>query len=368
MSLSCEENSDENPPPGNDSLFIEDAFSQLQFIRPVDLQHAGDANLYVVEQRGVIQLFENNPSVSTKKTFLDIQDRVNDQENEQGLLGLAFHPDYNSNDFFYVNYTSNNNTTRISRFQVNPSNRDQALPASELILLEFDQPFGNHNGGQLLFASDGYLYIAVGDGGSGGDPLNHGQTRSTLLGSILRIDVDRNQGGNNYGIPADNPFANNQQGFREEIYAYGLRNPWRMSFDPVSAQLWAADVGQGDFEEIDIITNGGNYGWKVVEGPDCFRSSNCDQSEFTSPYFHYSHDNGDLSITGGVVYRGSINSLEGRYIYADYVSGRIWALDTSTPDNQLLFNTNHRISSFGVDHIGELYFCDLNGKILKISN
>lgn len=366
--ISCEDNADDSPLPVADSLSLYDAFPLLQFERPVDLQNAGDGKLYVVEQPGVIRLVENNQAASEKAIFLDIRDRVNDRNNEQGLLGLAFHPEYNANGLFFVNYTTEQNTTRISRFQTDPGDPQKVLTNSELIILEFDQPFSNHNGGQLAFGGDNYLYIAVGDGGSAGDPQNHGQNLNSLLGKILRIDVNSSQNNSNYSIPADNPFFDNAQNHRQEIYAYGLRNPWRFSFDAQSGLLWAADVGQGDYEEIDIIEKGGNYGWNILEGPECFAVAQCDGSLFEAPYFHYSHQNGDLSITGGYVYRGAIAALSGHYIYADYVSGRIWGLPVSSspPASVLLFDTEYNISSFGVDHLGELYLCDLNGKIFKI--
>ena len=234
---------------------------------------------------------------------------------------------------------------------------------SEVVLLEVAQPFSNHNGGQIRFGQDGYLYIALGDGGSGGDPLEHGQDRSTLLGTILRIDVDNPPDGQAYGIPADNPFAGNTEGYREEIYAYGLRNPWRFSFDPVTGELWAADVGQGAWEEIDRIESGGNYGWDVMEGFACFEpSAGCDQEGLILPVWTYGRSEGQ-SVTGGFVYRGpGVPSLAGRYVYADFGSGRIWALTPGEePDNTELFNTDYNISTFGIDEAGELYFADLFG-------
>jgi glucose/arabinose dehydrogenase len=371
LTISCSDDSD-LPIVGDlngDSLKIVDAFPSLDFNRPVDLQNNGGDNLFVVEQLGVIKVFHNNPSTETAEIFLDIQSIVDDRGNEEGLLGLSFHPDFAQNGYFYVNYTTSLGTTRISRFEVDTQNPTVADPSSELVLLEFSQPFGNHNGGQLTFGPDGYLYIAVGDGGSGGDPQGHGQNTSTLLGSILRIDVDNPSGNLYYGIPSDNPFAGNQSGVREEIFAYGLRNPWRMSFDVDTGLLWAGDVGQNEFEEIDVIENGGNYGWRIMEAADCFQSASCEQSGLIEPTYHYGHDKGNASITGGVVYRGSIASLVGWYVYADYASGRIWALESSStdPNNQLLLDSNHRITSFGTDHLQELYYCSQNGKIYKFS-
>ena len=367
--FSCADDSDLSgiPGTGGDSLAIQSVFNSLNFIRPVDIQHQGN-NLFVAEQRGIIQVFENDPEVSQSNEFLDIRDRTDSQDNEEGLLGLAFHPDFSQNGYFFVNYTTSNSTTRVSRFVADPQSLQDVPTNSELVILEFDQPFGNHNAGQLAFGPDGYLYVAVGDGGSGGDPQGNGQNTSTLLGNILRIDVDNAEGGNNYGIPADNPFVGNQSGAREEIFAYGFRNPWRMSFDSETGVLWVGDVGQGAFEEIDVVERGGNYGWRIMEGADCFEN-NCDTDGLVLPYFSYDRDQG-TTVTGGYVYRGSITELVGWYVYADYGSGRIWALETnsSTPENRLLFDTTHRICSFGLDEQQELYFCSIDGDILRLVN
>lgn len=352
------------------------AYPALSFTRPVDFQHPGDGsqNVFVVEQRGVISAFEDQPSVKDKKIFLDIEDRVDDSSNEMGLLGLAFHPDYQNNGYFYLNYTTDNpRRTRISRFQVSPDNSDKALKDSEKVLLEFEQPYGNHNGGQVSFGPDGYLYIAVGDGGSGGDPQENGQNPNTLLGTILRIDVDRQEGDKAYGIPEDNPFANNDKGYRQEIYAYGLRNPWRFSFDPVTQQLWTGDVGQNRYEEIDIIKKGGNYGWNIMEAFHCFEpENNCDSAQTMLPVWEYDRSQGDVSVTGGFVYRGpGLPELEGKYIYADYASGRIWALDltdASKPANTEIADADFAISSFGVNAENELFICGFDGQIHKLKN
>lgn len=349
------------------------AFPGLSFTRPVDLQYAPDDSerLFVVEQAGVISVFPNNSATTSKKTFLDIREKVDDQGNEEGLLGLAFHPDYKSNGYFYVNYTASNpNRTVISRFKVSGGNPDAAETGSEHVLLTFEQPYSNHNGGQVSFGPDGYLYIAVGDGGSGGDPHDHGQDRTTLLGTILRIDVNKLQNGKQYGIPADNPFAKNNNGYREEIYAYGLRNPWRFSFDSENGQLWTGDVGQNAYEEIDIIEKGGNYGWNTMEGNHCFEPKNgCERSGLKMPVHEYSRGEG-ISVTGGFVYRGpSLEGLRGKYIYADYATRRVWALDNAEsgkPVNTLLFEADFNISSFGVDQNRELYLCGFDGKIYKI--
>ena len=354
---------------------VVEAYPNLSFTRPVDYQHAGDNSdrVFVVEQRGVISVFADEAAVSEKQTFLDISDKVNDSGNEMGLLGLAFHPDYASNGYFYVNFTIGSNPvrSRICRFEVSEGNPNMADLSSETLLLEFAQPYNNHNGGQLAFGPDGYLYVAVGDGGSGGDPDENGQDRTTLLGSILRIDVDQQAAGRFYGIPADNPFAGNTDGFREEIYAYGLRNPWRFSFDTETGQLWAADVGQNQYEEIDIIERGGNYGWDVTEGNHCFEpEKGCEQSGLIAPVWEYDHSNGDVSITGGFVYRGSaLPNLVGRYIYADYASGRVWALASPTEsqaENSELLRADFRIASFGVNAEQELFLCGFDGAVYRL--
>lgn len=346
------------------------AFPNLTFTRPVDFQQpAGDANfVFVIEQAGVISVFENKEEVTEKKVFLDIQDKVDDGGNEEGLLGLAFHPSFATNGYFYVNYTAANpDRTVIARYHATAG--DAADASSEVVLLEFDQPFSNHNGGQLVFGPDGFLYIAVGDGGSGGDPNGNGQNRTTLLGSILRIDVDQESGERKYGIPADNPFVGNTSGFKEEIYAYGLRNPWRMSFDSENGALWVGDVGQGAKEEIDVVVKGGNYGWNLMEGNQCFQSG-CDQTGLKLPIWDYGRSEG-FSITGGYVYHGTaIPSLEGKYIYADFGSQKVWSLDFTNadePQNTELFGAGFNISSFGIDKNQELYLCGFNGSIYKLT-
>lgn len=351
---------------------VKAVFSKLSFTRPVDFQHANDNSnrLFVVEQEGIISVFKNEASVSSKKTFLDIRTKVEDSGNEEGLLGLAFHPQYKTNGYFYVNYTASNpDRTVISRFKVSATNPDAADPASEVVLLTFNQPYSNHNGGQVSFGPDSYLYIGVGDGGSGGDPKGHGQNLKTLLGSILRIDVNKQDNGKKYAIPTDNPFAGNKSGYQEEIYAYGLRNPWRLSFDPVTKKLWTGDVGQNAYEEIDIIEKGGNYGWNIMEGKHCFEPrNNCPQQGLKLPVCEYPRKDG-ISVTGGFVYRGpSLPALTGKYIYADYGSGKIWSLDASTasPRNALLTESNLNIASFGVDPKNELYICAFDGKIYML--
>lgn len=354
---------------------LKNAFKNLSFDNPVDLQHPGDGTnrIFIVAQGGLIYVFNNNHSAKSAKVFLDIRDKVT-SSGELGLLGLAFHPDYKNNGYFYVNYTASDPLRSvIARYTVRPKNRNSANKNSERILLEVNQPYSNHNGGQLAFGTDGYLYISLGDGGSGGDPQNNGQNRSSFLGKILRIDVDCTSDSKNYCIPSGNPFAGNTQGYKEEIYAYGLRNPWRFSFDPVTGWMWAGDVGQNSWEEIDIIEKGENYGWRIMEGNHCYNpSSGCDTSGLTLPVWEYGHNGqGSCSITGGYVYLGAkFPELYGKYIYGDYCSGNIWALSydgTNSATNKLLLTADIEISSFGIDRNNEMYVCDLNGKIYKLA-
>jgi len=346
---------------------IINAFPGISFTRPVDFQFAADGSnrIYIVEQQGVIYSFENSRSVKEKSLFLDIRDRVDDSGNEEGLLGLAFHPDFASNGYFFVDYTAAEpRRTVIARYS---TDRQNPLSRTGEIILQIPQPFSNHNGGQLAFGEDGYLYIALGDGGSAGDPENNGQNLRTLLGSILRIDVNQPSSGRKYSIPPDNPFTGNTQGYCEEIFAYGLRNPWRFSFDPITKLIWTGDVGQNKYEEIDIIVKGGNYGWNIREGFHSFQEGSLPGSvKLIDPVFEYDHSVGQ-SITGGFVYRGSkLPALQGKYIYADFVQGQIWALtyqDKARVSNQLLLDTNLNISSFGIDREGELYLCAFDGGI-----
>ena len=352
---------------------LQQAFPNLTFSSPLDLQNAGDGTdrIFVVERGGIIYVIENNPNVSIKKKFLDITDSVS-SGGEMGLLGLAFHPNYESNGYFYVNYTKSApvRRTMIVRFKVSSTNPDSADRSTSKILMEIEQPYSNHNGGQLAFGPDGFLYIALGDGGSGGDPQNYAQNKSAWLGKILRIDVDQTQGSLNYAIPPDNPFKNNTQGFKEEIYAYGLRNPWRFSFDFPTGRLWCADVGQGDWEEIDVVTNGGNYGWRCYEGNHPYNLSGCSGTDYIFPVWEYPHSEG-FSITGGYVYRGpNMPQLFGKYIYADYVTRKIWALTydgINPPVNQLLLTAAGSITSFGVDMNNELYVVSFDSRIYRFT-
>jgi glucose/arabinose dehydrogenase len=356
----------------NTALFLE-AFPNLSFEQPVDIQFPDDGTnrLFVLSQPGIIYVFENDQNVKEKNVFLDIKSKVL-FGGEQGLLGLAFHPNYEQNGYFYLDYTTDNpRRTVISRFTVSANDPSKADLQSELILLEIEQPYANHNGGQIAFGPDGYLYISLGDGGSGGDPLNAGQDLTMLLGSLLRIDVDNASDGRYYAIPGDNPFKDNNEGLKEEIYAYGLRNVWRFSFDNQS-RLWAADVGQNKWEEINIIESGKNYGWRIMEAKHCYNpETDCDTTGLVLPIWEYGHnDMGGFSITGGFVYNGkSAPGLTGKYIYADYVVGKIWSLEyiDGKVTNKLLADTDYMISTFGVDENNELYFATYGdqGRIYK---
>jgi glucose/arabinose dehydrogenase len=350
---------------------VEAAFPALLFNAPVGIYNAGDGSnrLFVVEQRGLIRVFNNSRDTSVANVFLDISDQVL-FGGEQGLLGLAFHPNFRDNGYFYVDYVADNpRRTVVARYSLKPDNPDEADKNSEMILLEVEQPFTNHKGGQISFGPDDYLYIALGDGGSGGDPFGNGQNRSALLGKILRIDVDSTSGGLNYNIPSDNPFTGNGQGYREEIYAYGFRNPWQFSFDSETGWLWTGDVGQDRIEEIDIVEKGRNYGWNIMEGSLCFNPlADCNQTGLELPVWQYGHDLG-IAVTGGFVYRGSkLTELIGAYIYGDYGSGRIWALRHSeNSTNEEIIDTDLLIPSFGVDEANELYICAFDGRIYKLT-
>ena len=333
------------------------------FNSPVEIKNAGDERLFVVEKSGKIKILNQNGSVNSTP-FLDIEDRVSTNANERGLLGLAFHPNYPENPFFFVNYTNNSGATTISKFSVS-ANQDIAND-SETILLEINQPYANHNGGCINFGPDGNLYIGMGDGGSGGDPQNYSQNTESLLGKMLRINV--NSGA--YSIPENNPYG-------DEIWSIGLRNPWKFSFDSLNGDLWIADVGQNEFEEINMVQNNPaniNYGWRCYEGNEPYNLSGCPDEGLTFPvstYSHYSSGDFKCSITGGYVYRGNqISGLNGVYFFADYCSGEIGLLSKNENDEwdmSLAFpNINGSWVSFGEDINGELYIASINGGIYKI--
>jgi glucose/arabinose dehydrogenase len=350
---------------------IQRAFPNLSFNSPVGLHHPNDSTnrLFILEQQGRIYFFNNSDSSEFKELFLDITDRVL-YGGEQGLLGMAFHPNFPENKHFYLDYTINNpRRTVISRFSLKENSSTEGDPDSELILLEINQPYSNHNGGQITFGPEDFLYIALGDGGSGGDPENNGQNLNTLLGSILRISVDQQTRDLNYGVPTDNPFVNNTQGYKEEIYAYGFRNPWKFSFDSLTNQLWVGDVGQNTIEEIDIVEKGKNYGWRIMEGSQCYiPATGCNTTDLIFPIYEYDHTQGQ-SITGGYVYRGTeLSNLIGSYIYGDFGSGKIWALkyNETIVENSLLFDTELNIASFGTDRNKEIYLLDYDGVIYKL--
>ena len=344
------------------------------FSVPVDVAHAGDKRLFVVEKAGRIWILD---SVGNRlpAAFLNIVNRVNSGANERGLLGLAFHPQYAANGFFYVYYTrQTDGATRVSRFSRNADNPNLADADSELILLEFAQPFNNHNGGCIRFGPDGYLYIASGDGGSGGDPQNFGQRKNTFLGKILRIDVNA-PAGQPYAVPADNPFVNDPDYF-PEIWSLGWRNPWRFSFDHLTGDFWAGDVGQNAREEINFEPSGmggRNYGWRCYEGNLPFNTAGCQPaSAYTAPVFTYANPSLGCSVTGGTVYRGTqYPALYGRYIFADYCSGRFWMLESEPPFAATLlgqFSSNQYVSI--VENVdGELYVVSIGqGRVSRLTD
>lgn len=343
--------------------------------RPIVLTGAGDGTnrIFLATQQGTIHAFPNDPNVAEMGTFLDLREKVHyrvPQENEEGFLGLAFHPKFKDNGQFFVYYTGaykNEKYRRsvISRFHVDENDPTKADPASEEILLEIPDKYWNHNGGTLAFGPDGYLYIGLGDGGNGGDPDGNGQNLGALWGKILRIDVDHKDAGLAYAIPKDNPFVG-QRGARGEIWCYGIRNVWRIAFDRQTGDLWAGDVGQDIWEEIDIIRKGGNYGWNLREGMHKFKNGSEPREDLIEPIWEYHHDVGK-SITGGSVYRGKlVPDLTGGYLYADFVSGKIWALwydqaAKRVTANRLITDGGGAVMSFGEDDAGEAYYMTQNG-------
>ncbi len=330
-------------------------FGNRTFAKPLAMYQAPDSrDWFVVEQAG--RILRVNTDKKVARVFADISTRIDSEPNEAGLLGLAFHPRFSSNRRVFLSYTAGGDPliSIVAEYRSNKTG-DRLEADSERIVLQLDQPFGNHNGGQISFGTDGYLYIGFGDGGAAGDPRGNGQNTNTLLGALLRLDVDHEKP---YTVPADNPFYSRDG--RAEIYAYGLRNPWRWSFDRKTGELWLADVGQNKWEEINRISKGGNYGWNIREGRHCFRDRQCSNKKLIDPIAEYSHDQG-CSVTGGYVYRGKkIPLLAGWYVFADYCSGTIWGFDTQQTPAQVMqiLKTETNISSFAEAHDGELFILD----------
>jgi len=332
--------------------------------KPVFATHANDGSgrLFIVEQAGHIRIYHEGTLLETP--FIDISERVNDKANEQGLLGLAFAPDYAESGHFFVNYTDSQGDTVIARFQMNTDEPNMADPNSEFVVLNIEQPARNHNGGMVAFGPDGYLYIGTGDGGAANDRYDNGQNPATLLGKMLRLDVT-SAPDQPYLVPADNPWVDAQwQGadVRDEIWSIGLRNPWRFSFDRLASALWIGDVGQNEYEEIHYTApnsgGGHNYGWPIMEGIHCFGAEKCDQSGLILPVQEQSHP-ANCSITGGYVYRGSAYPiLDGVYFYSDFCSGTVWAFYANTAGewvNEAMLDSGLLVSSFAEDEAGELY-------------
>lgn len=353
------------------TLFAQPQLSLTQFssgfYEPTEITNAGDSRLFIVQQNGYIYIVDSLGNVNSTPFLYK---SVNTNGNEQGLLGLAFDPNYSSNGYFYINYTASNSDTKVSRFQVSSANPDIADPNSEVVLLTVDQPYSNHNGGCLKFGPDGYLYIGLGDGGWAGDPGNRSQDPTELLGKMLRIDVSTVP----YTIPVDNPFIADPNTL-DEIWAIGLRNPWKYSFDRATGDLWIADVGQDDWEEIDFqpanSVGGENYGWRCYEGDHPYNTSGCSSiGNYTFPVYEYVNSNSmGCSVTGGFVYRGAkYSNMYGYYLFADYCSGKIWA----TLNNNGNFTTSvlgnftpYEYTTFGEDQYGELYIAERTTGIIR---
>lgn len=363
-----------------DSQYIyKDAFPNLSFAYPTELVHPGDSTnrLFVLEKNGRVMVFNNNPSVSSAKVFLDLTDRVSNTT-YAGLFGIAFHPAYINNGYFYLYYMTGSTAAQVLnlvRFSVSETNPDSALKSSEYVLMTVPAPNSFHNGSSIRFGPDGYLYFGFGDSspGSGGDPFNKAQNRAEIFGKMNRINVDSVSEGRNYAIPQSNPYYQNTLGYREEIFAYGFRNMWKFCFDNLTGKIWLADVGQVRWEEINIVESGKNYGWRRKEALECYNpSSGCDTAGFDPepPLFYYGHGSGNTSITGGYIYRGSkLPGLYGKYIYSDYTSGRIWVLTwdgINPPSNAELFDAPFNIVSYGEDKDKNLYFLSYNSTAGKI--
>lgn len=360
---------------------VVNAFPNLEtkIERPIIITNANDGSnrLFVASQLGKIYVMGTGESQEEAEVFIDLTESVEFKmrENEEGLLGFAFHPDYKSTGKFYVYYTTTDepHTSVISEYSVSPDNANRGNADSQREVFRLKQPFWNHNGGTIVFGPDGYLYVGLGDGGAANDPAMNGQNLQTLLGSILRIDVNQKSEKLGYGIPSDNPFVGHKKLARGEIFAYGVRNIWRMSFDRKTGKLWAADVGQNLWEEINIIEKGGNYGWNRREGKHGFGPGGIPANDtMVEPVFEYDHEVGK-SITGGVVYRGEkVAALQGKYLYADYVTGKVWALsyDEATGEaigNHMIAEKQMPIITFGEDEKGEAYYATDSHKIFKFA-
>ena len=356
-------------PAATAQVMLEEVFTSTNFSTIVDLRHDEGGRIYVAEQRGTIRVLEDGEPLGI---YLDIRDRVSEANREGGIQSFAFHPEYADNGFVFVSYVTGGIATRrtvLSRFSRSADNPLVADPASEDVLLEVAQPEFNHNGGSIAFGTDGYLYHPLGDGGNSPGPAQNGQDVTTLLGSVLRLDVDSPDPGLPYGIPSDNPFAGSEGPERGEIFAWGIRSPWRLSVDAATGDVWLGDVGQNSYEEVDRIENGGNYGWDIMEGLHCYNPLvGCSMEGLTLPVWEYDRNDGN-SVTGGYVYRGAaLPELVGTYIYGDFISGRIWSLDVSNgvATNVELLDTDLLVSSFGQDASGELYVLDYFGSVYQI--
>ena len=365
----CSEDGPSQPPAGSGAR-LQEVVAGLSVPLYLTSPQGDAARLFMVEKTGTIRIVKDG--VLLPEPFLNLSERVSTGD-EQGLLGLAFDPEFATTGMFVVHYTDLAGTTTVSRFQISSSDPDRGDPATEGLILAVAQPFPNHNGGQIAFGPDGFLYLGLGDGGSSGDPQNRGQDLTELLGSILRIDVGM---GEPYTVPADNPFVGDP-GARPEVWSYGLRNPWRFSFDRSTGDLYIADVGQSQREEINVAPaiegagRGLNYGWSIMEGSLCFRGPSCDQSGLVLPTLEYDHGEG-CSVTGGYVYRGNaIPELQGQYFYGDFCSGSIrsFRYDGSVAGDLTTWPTlapGGAVLSFGEDAAGELYVLEAGGRVFRI--
>lgn len=363
-------------------LQFEEQYPHVEFDRPLDMDVDANGRAYISTQAGKILTLPNDPSSEEKSLFLDLTDRVaySEKNQEAGYMNTVLHPDFSQNGLFYVFYLSTGTTsegvdtthTVLARYRRSPTDPTSVEVDSRQLVLEIPKPTLGHNGGGLAFGPDGYLYVSVGDGSRGGDAYEQAQDRTTFLGTVLRIDVDGSTGNSNYAIPPSNPYVGNDQGFREEIFAYGFRNPWRMTIDPKTGDVWLGDVGEHGWEEINVVEKGENYGWPIKEGPNCFEAETCSESELTDPIHAYRYGSSyGRCVTGGYVYRGSdIPSLQGKYVFGDWATERMWVLtyeegeDTTVTEVSIPNEISKHYPSFAVDDEGELYFLSLFHKII----